>query len=115
MMSENIYLDLKGKLSTLVNEYHIIDNEIKKLNNKKSKLKEEIKDKMKSENIERARSQLYSVLLSIIQPKPKLSQKKLYEEMVALGLEPLWDKCLYIPDPYDKLTINLRKGGENIF
>lgn len=114
-MGKNEYLNLKGELLTLAKEYHLIGEEIKTLDNKKSKLKEIIKDKMKSGNIEKARSQLYSVLLSIIQPKPKLSQKKLYEEMVAQGLKPLWDKCLYTPKPYERLTVNLRKGGENIF
>jgi len=114
-MSKSKYLDMKEELLTLVNKYYLINNEIKELNNKKNKLKENIKDEMKLENIEKARSQLYSVSLSIIVPNPKIAIKKLEEELIAIGLEKIWNRCFYMPDSYERLTVNLRKGGENIF
>lgn len=109
------YMNLTGEFLTLINEYYLINKNIKNLEDSKKELREIIINHMQSEKMEKARSQLYSVSLKTVEPKPKLSEKKLHEEMIARGLESLWKNCLYTPESYPKLTVNLRKGGENIF
>lgn len=109
------YLNLTGSLLKMVIEFDTINDKLNDLNNEKNILRDKIIETMEKKDIKKARSQLFNVSYSIVQQKPKISTKKLYEEMIARGLEPLWNSCLYTPQQYSKLTVSKRKGGENIF
>lgn len=107
--------NLDGELLKLVDKYIEIKEEIEIITKNKEDIKDLIKKEMRKKDLKKLKSQLYSVSLSHVQPKERISAKKLKEILVAKGLEKLWNDCLYVPNPYDKLDVRRRKGGQTIF
>ena len=67
---------------------------------------------MTTSKLTKLRSQNYSVALDTIKPNPKIAEKKLHDEIKAINREDLWEKCLYNPNEYTKLTVKLLKNTE---
>lgn len=108
-------LNLDGKLLKLTITYNSTKILLENMKDDLSSIRDKMIQLMKEENINKAKSQLYSVSLSVVKPKPKPSTKKLKEELLARGLNEIWEDCLYTPKPYDKLLVSSRKSGESIF
>lgn len=104
---------LTGKLLEMVIAYDELNSQKKDIENTLKKIGTEVKTFMKSKKIDKAKSQIYSVILTHIETK-RLSEKKLKEELKARGLYDIYESCLYT-SAYDRLSVTRRKGGENIF
>ena len=104
---------LTGKLLKMVIAYDELKIQNTDIEDTLKKINEEIKEFMKSKKIDKAKSQIYTVVLSHIKTK-RLSEKKLKEELKARGLYDIYESCLY-DSVYDQLRVTKRKGGANIF